>query len=416
MKKSGWKTVLLITLLAFASLGLAADDLADFYYGYSDFSNHSFFRDPNTGRTLFPTLQIPMGGEYEGMGTAYTAIAEGAGFLESNPAGSSLLHNTELAFLHNNWIADSSLESLVYSIRFGDLGIGAGAKHLYLPFTAYNQWGDLDSRAYVSETVATANLSYNFLSSYYFHGIAVGANLKLAYRSIPSVIYPGQSLFSPMVDLGALTKFNFLKFYPARERNLSVGVVARNLGPPNDEEPLPSLLSAGLAYAPWRPVLLSFDFNYPIAFGLAPDEWEKWYISSGFKVQFTNFLALHTGFTHRGANPRFSIGSNIDFDYIDLILNYTLDLTTQVTSIDRFSLEASMELGDRGRAELQQQVEEYYIEGLKAYASGSLQRAIEYWEATLELDPDFQPAEENMSVARRSLELQREMEAVTKVE
>jgi hypothetical protein len=29
---------------------------------------------------------------------------------------------------NNNWIADTRMESIVYSTRFGDLGVGAGMK------------------------------------------------------------------------------------------------------------------------------------------------------------------------------------------------------------------------------------------------------------------------------------------------
>jgi len=408
--------ILFVISLFFLASSVSAGELTDFYYGYSSFAQNSLFSDPNTGQTLFPTLLVPMGGLYEGMGTAYTAVARGSSFLEANPAGSSQLRNTELSITHNNWIADSSLESVVYTFRNGDLGYGFGTKVLYLPFTAYNRWGERDSRGYVSETVATANISYNFLTSYYFYGIAVGANLKLAYRHIPASIYPGQSIFTAMTDFGVLTRFNLLKFYSSRDRNFSLGAAVKNLGLPNDDEPLPSVASAGFAYSPLRPLLLSFDFNYPFAIGLPADQWEKWYLSSGMQLRFSNFFAMHTGFTHRGANPRFTLGSDIDLDYMNLILNYTLDLTTQVSSVDRFSVEAKMNMGDRGRAYLQQQIDEYYISGLEAYAGGQLQRAIEYWEAALEIDPDFQPATENISIAQETLYLQNEMKELNKVE
>lgn len=408
--------ILLVICIIFVSFSLSAADLTDFYYGYSEFADNSLFSDPNTGRTLFPTLLIPPGGVYEGMGTAYTAVAMGSGFLEANPAGSSQLKNTELSVTHNNWIADSSLETAVYTFRDGDLGFGFGTKVLYLPFTAYSPWGERDSRGYVSETIATLNASYNFFSSYYFHGLAVGTNLKMAYRHIPASIYPGQSIVTGMADLGALTRFNLLKFYASRERNFSLGAAVKNVGFPNQDEPMPSVASAGFAYSPLRPVLFSFDFNYPFAIGIPNDEWEKWYLSSGLRVNFSNFFAFHSGFTHRGANPRFTLGGDIDLDYMNLILNYTLDMTTQISSVDRFSVEASVNMGDRGRAETQQQIDEYYISGLDAYAVGRLERAIEYWEAILELDPDFQPAAENISIAQRTLELQEEMRALNTVE
>jgi hypothetical protein len=402
--------------MIFLTFSAPSESLADFYYGYSEFAASGLFEDPNTGRILFPTLLVPMGGEYEGMGTAYTAVAAGSGFLEANPAGSSQAEYTEFSMLHNNWIADSSLEGVIYTVRRGDLGLGGGLKILYLPFTSYNSWGEREARGYVSETTASFNVSYNFLRSYYFQGLAVGLNAKLAYRGIPQSIYPDQSLYAAMVDLGTLTRFNFLKFYPSRDRNFSLGAVIKNVGLASVDEALPTTASAGFAWSPYRPVLLSFDFNYPMAIGLPADQWEKWYISSGMRVQFVDFFAVHTGFTHRGANPRFTLGSDIDLDYMSLILNYTLDMTTQVNSLDRFSVEAKMNLGDQGRAAFQQQIDDYYIVGLESYAAGNLQRAIEYWQAALELDPTFQPAAENLALARRSLSLQKEMEALNKVE
>ncbi|MFW6209733.1 MAG: UPF0164 family protein, partial [Spirochaetota bacterium] len=201
-----------------------------------------------------------------------------------------------------------------------------------------------------------------------------------------------------------------------RDRNFSLGSVVKNLGLPYEDEPMPTVATAGFAYSPFRPFLFSFDFNYPIALGLPAEQWEKWYLAGGLQVQFTNFFSMHSGFTHRGANPRFTLGSNVSLDYVDLILNYTLDMTTQVNTADRFSIEAKMNLGDRGRAEIRQQIDEYYIEGLEAYAQGELDRAIDYWEAALDLDPTFQPATENIIVARQALRLQQDMEALNKVE
>jgi hypothetical protein len=76
--------------------------------------------------------------------------------MEANPAATALLANTELAFSHHGWIADSSLEGVVYTVRFDDLGFGFGGRFLYVPFTGYDEWGERDSRGTISETVATA--------------------------------------------------------------------------------------------------------------------------------------------------------------------------------------------------------------------------------------------------------------------
>ena len=155
------RTLLFVTIFLLLVAPLFAD-FSDFYYNLNELL--SGFADPNTGLTVFPTLLIPMGGKYEGMGTAYTAVALDSGFLEANPSASSSLDITELSFYHHSWIADSNLEGVVFTARYEDLGFAIGGKFLYVPFTEYNEWGDRENRGYISETVATFNVSYNFFS------------------------------------------------------------------------------------------------------------------------------------------------------------------------------------------------------------------------------------------------------------
>ena len=109
-----------------------------------------------------------MGGKYEGMGTAYSAVLGDYSFLDSNPAGSAVLEYTELALLHNNLIADANLEGVFYSIRKNNLGFGVGAK--FSMFLSQNMvfLAEREGGGYYSETLGTVNVSYNFFSSYNF--------------------------------------------------------------------------------------------------------------------------------------------------------------------------------------------------------------------------------------------------------
>jgi tetratricopeptide (TPR) repeat protein len=409
------KGLFTILILLYSMVSLSAD-LSDFYSNFSSLSSLPFFSDKNTGLTVFPTLLIPMGGLYEGMGTAYTAVSTDSGFIESNPAGSSLLDYSELTLNHNNWIADTNIEGVVYTRRFNNLGIGIGGKFLYVPFIEYNKWGEEEASGYYSETIATMNVSYNFFSSYYFYGISLGTNIKAAYRHIPEPIAPDQSVATIMADFGIISRFNLLKFYAARERNFSIGAVVKNLGPTVLGESLPAIATAGISYSPIRPMLVSFDFNYPFSLSLPVNEWEKWNISAGINAVVTDFFSIHAGFSHRGSNPKFTIGSGLILEKINLNINYTLDMTTQLNAVDKFSIEATLPLGDNGRKADSRKVDEYYIAGLESYAKGDLVKAIAFWEEALKLDPHFQPASENMLVAQTSIDLQKSMEALNVVE
>ncbi len=411
MKKRFFSTLFLLFTLTMVSA-----DLADFYSSLSSLSSLPFFSDKNTGLTVFPTLLVPMGGLYQGMGTAYTAVSKDSGFIESNPAGSSILDYTELTLNHNNWIADTNIEGVVYTTRFNNLGIGIGGKFLYVPFIEYNRWGEEEASGYYSETIATMNLSYNFFSSYYFYGISLGTNIKAAYRHIPEPIAPDQSVATVMADFGIISSFNLFKFYAARERNFSFGAVVKNLGPTVLGESLPAIATGGISYSPIRPILISFDYNYPFSLSLPADQWESWNIAAGINAVITDFFSIHAGFSHRGSNPKITIGSGLLLEKINLNINYTLDMTTQLTAVDKFSIEATIPMGDNGRKVDSRKVDEYYIAGLESYANGDLNKAIEFWEAAIEIDSTFQPAVENLIVAKTAIILQKNMEALNVVE
>ncbi|UCF99086.1 MAG: UPF0164 family protein [Spirochaetaceae bacterium] len=401
------RILLLITVFLLAVLPLSAD-FSDFYYNLNQWL--SGFADPNTGLTVFPTLLIPMGGKYEGMGTAYTAVALDSGFLEANPSASSSLETTELSFYHHSWIADSNLEGVVYTVRYDDLGIGVGGKFLYVPFTEYNEWGDRENRGYISETVATLNVSYNFFSDFSFYGLGLGANLKTAYRNIPNAFYPDQSALTAMVDIGILTRFNLMKFYISRSKNFSVGAVLKNVGLPALGEPLPTLATMGFAYSPIRPLTWAFDFNLPFSFIPQEAPAEKWYMATGFNIMITNFLSLQSGLQLKGENPKLSIGSSVDLEKFSFVLNYNLDLSGRIDPLDKFSVQAKLNLGDKGRGDEQRTIDALYFEGLELYADGDLSGAISRWEQVLELDPSYTPARDNIETAKKALALQTEME------
>ncbi|MBN1695995.1 MAG: UPF0164 family protein [Spirochaetales bacterium] len=401
------RTILLcFIIISVFSYSLFAD-YEDFYNELSE--TFSFFSDPNTGLTIFPTLLIPIGGKLEGMGTAYTAVSSDSGFIESNPAGSSMLAFSELSLLHHSWIADSNIEGIIYTFKIHDLGLGFGGKFLYLPFTAYNSWGESENSGFISESIGTFNISYNLFSSYYFDGIALGANVKVAYRNIPAEIYEDQSIAAIMLDLGILTRFDLLKFYSSRTKNFSIGMAVKNLGIPTVDEPLPMVFSSGLAYSFIRPVTIAVDFNLPFSFDPVDFPAEHWDIAAGINVVFAKFLSIQAGFRLK-ENPRASLGCSIDVNEYSLVTNYNLDLSGSLNPVDKFSIEAKIRLGYKEKLARERQVDEYFALGLEAYAVGNFTQAISYWEMALELDPKFLLALEYIDTTKKYLDLQQEME------
>lgn len=405
----GSRLAIAVLFLALSAPFVGANG-ADFYSWWTGIWEG--FIDPNSGLTVFPTLQVPMGGSFEGMGTAYTALARDSGYIESNPSASAVLKDTELSFFHHNWIADSTLEGVVYTVRFDDLGIGVGGKFLSVPFTAYNEWGATGAKSYITETVATLNAAYNFFSSSKFYGLAAGTNMKVAYRSVPAEFAPNQSSFAFMTDIGLLTSFNFLKPYYARTKNFSIGLALKNLGIVTlADEQLPLTATAGLAYSPWRPMQVSCDFNLPLSLDPVNAPAERWNLAVGTTVEVAKFISVQAGLLMKPGNPRISMGATIDLGTVTLVplgivATYNLDLSGRAGPLDKFSVQARVNLGDRGRGALAQQAEELFLLGVEHYADGSYAQAIEAWRQVLEIDPRHQAAAENIRTAEEALSLQ----------
>jgi tetratricopeptide (TPR) repeat protein len=382
--------------------------------------------DSNQGLTAFLSTLVPAGGSAESMGTAFTAVASDASFLELNPAGSAVQSQTQFAFYHNNYTADTRIESVVYTMRLGTLGLALGGKWLYLPFTEYSDMAGRITSGYYSEAIGIANASLHLFPGYYFYGIVVGANAKLAYRAMPDydedndgIVVAGsgasQSAIALMADIGLLTKFNLLKLYSSRDKNFSVGLAIKNLGLPILDEPLPTVATAGVAYTFLKPILVSFDASFPVNladFALSEDP----YWSVGGRMTITEFFKAQAGLLIKGGNPRLSLGAALDFSPLTLEINYTLDLTTQSSILNRMSIEARFDMGDMGRADKSARADELYLKGLDAYAAGDLEAAIGYWNQALALNPFFDPARENRDTALATLDLRKQMLELQKLE
>ena len=410
MKRSK-KAVLLAVLLVLSPLSSvwAVDETV--IWNIAEYLNRIYGGiDPNAGLTAFPILNIPMGGRSQSMAGAFSAVSDDISFLEFNPAASSMLENTEIAFFHNNWIADVNVEGVAYTTRFDNFGISGGLKLLHMAFTEYNVYGERVSGCYYSEGTAILNASYNFLSGYNFPGVSFGMNLKGAFRLMPDftdyfdniIIDSGMdnSAMMLMADIGMLSRFDFFKTYVSREKNASAAFVMRNIGPPSMDHPLPTVFSAAISYKPIRPLTLAFDFTQPINL-INYSESERWYMAFGASANVTKFLSMSGGFMFKAGSSRFTIGSALNLNRMALDVNYTLDMLTQsqaIQPLNRISVGVRLDLGDRGRKELSNRIDDLYFLGLEAFTRGNLADARLCWEEVLRLNPRFEPVMESLAM------------------
>lgn len=417
------KRSLLTFIILLAASAASALDLTDVYHSLG--SAFSSFIDPNEGMTGFRSLEVPCGGREESLGSAFTGLADDICFFDSNPAGSCLLQKGEVALFHNSWIADSNMETLAWADRFGDLGLGAKLKCFYVPFTEYNYFGDRVAGNYYSETVACLNASYNFFHGYYFKGLAVGGNLKAAWRSVPdytnnetNAIISGsgleQSALAVMADVGALVSFDVFKNFASREPNFRIGASFMNLGAAfcgfgsdkglQFDDPLPAAACAGVSYRPFKKLKIALDFRQPLNF----KDFSKsglWSAGAGVEVLVTDFLEFMAGFRLKGGNPRISLGTEFKIKKFIFDLNYTFDLTSSINPINHFSLSARVALGDHGRKIRRDRCDALYTQGLDEYTRGNYDAAVECWKAALKEDKSFTPAKKWIETVQGSQRL-----------
>lgn len=411
-------------------------DLSDINGKLSDI--FSSLSDDNEGRTIFRSLNIPTGGRAESLGTAVTGLCDDITFFDYNPAGSAVLKQTEAAFFHNAWIADSAMETIEGTTRINNLGMGLQIKCFYVPFTEYNLFGDKVAGSYYSETSVTANMSYNFFSGYNFKGLAVGWNLRGTWRSMPDYtdnqtdeIISGsgleQSALGIMADIGMLMRFNFLKNFASTDPNLAFGLAVNNIGISftgfssslEFDDPLPTRISAGVSYRPVKAVIFTGEIRQPVNIKDISSS-EKFSIASGMEASITKFFDFEAGFMISGANPRFSIGSQFLVKGIKMNISYTLDLTSSFNPVNHISLAARMPLGDRGRGEKMQAAQRKYAEGLALYAKGTgedIAGAIIKWNEARKIAESagtrYDPAIEAIKAAQELLDIHAQINSLS---
>lgn len=112
------------------------------------------------------------------------------------------------------------------------------------------------------------------------------------------------------------------------------------------------------------------------------------------------------------------MGSQFDVKGVKMNINYTLDLTSSFNPVNHISLGAKLNLGDKGRSNIQSQVQLRYAEGIELYSKGSrndIEDAIQKWQEAKELSKNigirYDPAIEAINTARQLLLIHDEINA-----
>lgn len=417
-------SLLFVFCISIRAFALDFTGAGSFAKAFSSFSN----TDENA--VSFYSLTVPSGGRAEALGGAYTAVSDDNFCIDYNPAATSLLAQNEIALFHNIWIAGAAMETVAAAARRGNFGFGGELRFFYVPFYEYDAFGERSADSLYSETSAIFNISYNFLAGYYFKGIALGANAKVLWRSMPdasgsilSFASLSRSALALAVDAGIMLRFNAGKRFASREPNLRLALSVRNAGAAitdfgetiKTDDPLPTSVSIGLSYRPLKRLLAAAEFKQPVNLSNIGN-----YMSGtagcAVDLSVTDFFTIFAGCTFciDASAPYVyfqSAGGGISvtlFKRVRLEAAYTFDRFSSFTPFpsNHISAGAKILLGDGGRAKRRSEAERLYAEGLALFSGGDFVGAVETWNKVLALDPRFTPAAEGIESAQKQIDLQ----------
>ncbi|MCJ7553385.1 MAG: PorV/PorQ family protein [Ignavibacteriaceae bacterium] len=259
----------------------------------------------SSGNTGLSFLKFGFGARNIAMGDAGTVAANDITSLFYNPSKLASFKNSEVFFMHNEWIQD--VRSEVIGIRSTIFGIP-----LALGFNV-TTLSDIEVRTRPGEpdTKFDANYFYGSLSTGFNlnEDLAVGGTIKYLYEGILSDEATGYAF-----DIGAE--------YQLPYEGLSVSTAVRNLGSMNDlrleKTKLPAEIRFGPAY--------NFKVNNVKLDITTVAEYHKYFdtddnhFNVGAEFLYDNLIALRGGYQSGYESRDFTFGvglkwGNLNFDY-----------------------------------------------------------------------------------------------------
>lgn len=286
------------------------------------------------GSLLFLTFEP--GGRANGMGRAYTAVADDAFAMWWNPGATAFNREGQLALNHIPWLQGSGLNDMFYEYLGWNQyfeGIGNLNAHIVLldagtqEHTGENQ--EPLGTFHPFDIAGAVGYSYEMIPEI----LGVGANFKLIY----SYLAPGTGqtekegkAFSFGFDLGA-------KYRNAANINgLDLALVLQNLGPDvtfvdqDQADPSPMTVRAGAAYRVLDNPMSRFTISAEASKMLANEDplfkrfvtgWEhidETIYSAGAEYLYLDLIALRGGYFADTAGkitgPSFGVGLQYTFD------------------------------------------------------------------------------------------------------
>ena len=321
------------------------------------------------GTTTGELLSIPTGTRADGMGGAYTALADDSSALEWNPAGLSFANQKEASFAQTSLIDSVNYEHLAFSAPGESYSFGTSLSYLgYGSIAGYDNNG-----------VSIGNQSADALD--FSGGVAT------MFKDSLSLGMTGSFLRESLADVSANTfavnggAIYAIPFHPLNT-NYRVGASVLNLGPGlkfvSERDPLPEQAKFGVAamgVEQW-PLTLTMDLGIPN--DNVP------YVSFGSEYWFREVVALRLGYSGSNDEEK-GLRVGVGIKLRGLLFDYSYGSAGDFGAVQRFSL--SFRFGEKIK-QLNREERAVLKEAKAARDNGDYVQAIMSMEEILQKDPD----------------------------
>jgi long-subunit fatty acid transport protein len=259
-----------------------------------------------SGTSAADFLKIGVGARAAGLGEAFVAIADDATGAYWNAAGLASLSQSQITFMHNEWLSDLRYEYLSYAMPYQQRGSLAMSISFFSmgEFSGYDISGNPSSDFSAHDWSALVAYGHRLTPQF-----SVGGALKYVQQKIAD-----EKAGAFAGDLGAL--YDFQQF--------SLGMSMRNLGSKvtfiDEAHALPLTFDLGVAYRGFTDrILLAADLEVPRDNSVR--------LKHGIEYNHEESFFLRMGYNYRANGSDFGGASGLSLGAGFLLNSYHFDYT-----------------------------------------------------------------------------------------
>ncbi len=258
-----------------------------------------------SGTSAANFLKIGVGAKAAGMGEAFTAIADDATSAYWNSAGLANLNQSQITFMHNEWLSDLRYEYLSYAVPYKSKGTFAFS----FSYLSLGNFDGYDLTGSPTQDFSAYDLAGSFAYGHKFTPLfSVGGAFKYIQQKLDE-----EKAGAFAVDLGALYSLDDFNF------GLSIRNVGTKMKFIQEEYSLPLTADLGAAYRGLANLTIAADIEVPRDNSVL--------LKQGIEYGYQDMFFLRMGYGYSTSGDDFGGATGLALGAGFLMKQYSFDYT-----------------------------------------------------------------------------------------